>query len=1690
MAILDLLKRTKKRVDDAIPDFNLTQKAGNVLRQANQIRQNLPIAQESRRLTDMLSAQKERQAEQARLRREREAQARERRMEESRRRMDEMRAKEQERNRQREENQRKLRERTSAVGRFVADIPKGLLSQALTTGSILADTGVKGLEKAEDIVTAPLGKKYKERLQNVRKRQSEAEDRILSKVQPLEEKKGEGFKNYLKGAYNQAVPTLRDVKTATPLQRVAAIADAALTIGTGGAFAGLKQAGKQGAKQVAKQYAKTAGLGAAGGAAGTATQKDATAGDITKGAVGGAIFGAGLKGAGDVAPIVAKKAGSTLSKAKEGIASALQEPKFKPGFASTKPKVEIVKDPTKRQQIINSVLEGDLTLRTKRFNNRKLSPEELNVVQRSVDSGLKKLGIKSVKEIRDIEGFTPAPEVKEPKASSASSLIKEAQERLQTKATQNINPQVKRLQDLGATEKEASDLIKSVGFDKAQNALSSIKDAPDVKNRGGLAYNIATGKTKPREISKPLTEFGDLTPEGKLKSDIKVKPTIKLATTQEPKQPTVKLQTETPIIPRTPRQLAEEAVQKATKEPISPEIAPVAGVFTKAEPSIPETIKESRLGSIIDDFYQSKKGDKKITFQDLETLGKNVAAQTKQDLESIGSSFQDVAKKIQVGARNRIKKLEDAGLSSQEANIIRKAQSEMNFIRRRASTKGSKKIGEGDLGEMYLPQQKAGFDTRESLFTGFRAEKPGSEFKRQNKIELEDLDLSTKTIADYITQYGDTKLYKAERVARALQRENPNVDKKLIQKATSQFIDIQDKINSIKTKIELFGLGNKTQVDSTNKVVNSAAELSKIGDTLGLEKQTVIGQPKGLTIGDRINSVDINGKKLGDIIGLNQYRDADTFASKQFNDAAGDRTKLSQFINNRLKKEYDLLPETVDYLTKRIDNLKANLPDEVVLSSVLNTYKAAAKEQIINKLQRLNIQNPELQRNVSDLTNQILREGSIESQLSNKVVKGILKAQNALFRKLNVSSAINELSDLTSFSSVYGKDFLTSVVPDFNTIKEFGLGEIDAAIEPFIRQIKPNKGIKNVLSKINGATNLYKFVETYKAALLATASKKANMAKGLTGDDLTKAVLNEYRQLALPVDAFTKTALDNFPLYTQYLTWGVRNLQKEKRLALGEISAGNLQDMSQVQRAFRNAYVNLPAKTVFWLSSNALKGTAILTAFGLTDFTGITSEDFSGIQEKDKTLLNKITKYTNISTTASILASILESYQKEELKEQYKDEDYNPYEFNNFGKDLLYKYTPAVVRNVRGTLDLLDKGYSENKAGRIQYEAPTTAYDATKGFLFGKGNTEKARDNSGTTSIFGREGNVFSNIKDMALEQLNIKDTNYSRPLTKQYSEAYKSATKDNRPDLFKGGKEFNAYLDNLERNNPDDYNAYMQSLDGNHVNPEYWKAISSGQDFNIFKTIRNRNKQKYKDLGIPYDPIYNLSDEQAKAVLQQKSTATGDDIALKNALYKEGWYRDFMKDTQEYYKNKKPFDGESKEQTDRVKQWYELDDKYNQLRNIKTDDGKPPEWAKKYPLVYQSKAINDKFGFDSQESKNFYKNNGNNYKAQKALYDAENLDLINQMRAIEGVPSLGQEAYSQLTNIKNTSGSDKWDNNKPKKEKVPKAKDTIEILRLKRQKLPTLRLAPLKAKTPVLRLAKSTKSEPKKLTVRKIRVK
>lgn len=1121
------------------------------------------------------------------------------------------------------------------------------------------------------------------------------------------------------------------------------------------------------------------------------------------------------------------------------------------------------------------------------------------------------------------------------------------------------------------------------------------------------------------------------------------------------------------------------------RQPKPSDLPPPAEGLEVKQPTPPVKINtdmpkpQSKLGSMAEEFYEKAKGNNRVSFKNLEQLGQNISRQIDDEFTAIGSDFSDVARRVQEGSRNGVKSLDDV-LTPDEAQILRKAQAEMNYIRRRASL-GSKEVGTGNFGEMYLPQQGKGQYGGERLFEGFRETKPGSEFARKGRIDLEDLDYSPDVIGQYITRYGDTKLYQQERIARALARNNPNVDDEVVQKAAGEVINLQGRVNNLKTKIGAFGFGSR-KILSEGKRIDTAAELNKIGKTLGKTQTDVVGAPKGLTNGERINSVMVGNKTVADTLGLNQYRDAQSFASKQIADAAGDRTALSRAVEQRLIADYNLMPDDIEYIVGGISRMADNVPEEVVLARVTSTYRMAAKQQLMEQLQSVNIQNPKLRRDISDLTNQILREGSIEDQLSNKVVRGVLRTQNAIFRKLNVSSALNELSDLTSFLSVYGKD--TSLVPDFRSVKEFGLGEIDAAIEPYIKQVQEGRSLPSVLKTINKGTNLYKFVEAYKAGVVASSAKKFYGARGLQGDELVTKVLEDYRKLALPVDAFTKTFLDHAPLYTQYMTWGLRNLQKEGRLATGKIAAGQLLDKSALERAARNAYTNLPAKTVFWLSSNALKGTAILTAFGLTDFTGMTNQDYSGIDEQDKSLFDKVAKYTNTSTTLSLLNRLVQGYEKEQLKEKYANADYNPYEDNQFDKDIIDMYTPQFVKNINNTNDVLAKGYSENKGGRVQYEAPESFWDTARSWVFGKSNTNRGREYTGRLNIIDRVArgdNPLTAAIDMAKEQVGVQEPDYMRPLTDDYSVAYKEGDDQRRKVLLEGGRAFNGYLDNLKKESPKSYNKYIQSMDGNHVNPEYWKTISGGDggtpDLTIFGMVRDRKKQLAKDLGKAYDPIYDLTDEQARAVLQQKSVATGDDIALRNSLYKEQWYKDYMDKVKGYYDSKTEEDGDF-EQTQRVKDWYALNDEYNGFRTLETDDGQRPAWSQQFPTVYAQKIINEKYGFDSEQSKNFFRTYGDQYQAEKDAYDEANLALINKMRAIEGYPAMSTEQYAQVTEIADTDKSDDDDSYGSKKGSGFYAKEG-DFGRKRALELPS-------AKIKVTKVSKKPKSAPKTVKIQR----
>ena len=1217
------------------------------------------------------------------------------------------------------------------------------------------------------------------------------------------------------------------------------------------------------------------------------------------------------------------------------------------------------------------------------------------------------------------------------------------------------------------TNQEAKEAIVNGGFNDGTVFLSPSKDVEygGVNGAGYYGDNIVAVDVDPRKIVfNPSGEFSIDTLEAGKGGIVRVVDDTVTATDAEERLIANQVAEEQRIqdyrdrnsvlTDQQERQLAEQAIPTQT-----PDRTPLE------YPDTPRPIRErietdAPLGKIMETFYDSKKGNNKISYRELEAMADTTAARAYNDFQAIGSDLRKVAQitQEQVDAGNKL--VDNMPLTPQEKQLWKAVQAEQDYMRRRSSL-GNKEIG-GDQGDSYWHRVSPDNQpTRETLLQGYLDKKPGSEMKRRSDefaLKADEISYSPKVISKYIIEHGDTKLLQEERIYRALQRDYPGLPEEQIRKAAQQEIEIQTAVNNQKVKIGAAGLGKKVTV-TNGKVIDLVDEFNKVGETLAIPKTEVVGTPRGLTNGARINSVSVNvGGKLetvADLLGMNQLRDSTAYAYTQVARAGGDRELLANAVENRLRTAYNNLPqEEIDYALESIRRIKPGVDDKVVAGRVEGIYRNTAKNQMVKSLHSLQIQDKTLKKDVSDLAKQILREGTTEKELSAAIVQKTLRAQNALFRKLNVSSALNELSDLTSFYNIYGKN--TKIfTPDFKLVKELGLGEIDPAIEPYLKQIDEGVPVNKVLTslkKLNEGTRFYKFVETYKAGVLAKTAKEfySNPANGgLVGDELTARILQDYRDFALPVDMFTKTFLDDYPLYTQYMTWGARNLEKEGKMLTGQFDAGVLKNMSKKERFARDLYANIPAKTAFWLASNGLKGTAIMTAFGLTDFTGLTNQDYSGIAEEDKSWFDRTTQWTNMSTTLSLLNTTIQALEKEHLKQKYADKDYNPYENANFGESLINTYTPQFLKNALGANDLQQRGYSDNnnsvadqvsrlfggkpEEGRVQYEAPEDAWNIFKSFVFGKNQTANAREYSGRENLVDRmvEGkDPFTAVKDMAAEQLGIKDTDYNRPLTDDYSEAYKAAEDGARTALLQGGRQYNDYLDNLKKEQPDLYNNYIQAMDGNHVSPEYWRNISQskggGANLDTFKMIGDRKKQLKKDLGVDYDPIYDLPDDQAAAVLRLKSAPTGDDLSIRMTLNKEQWYKDLKDRQKAFYKANPIKDTDSQyTSTERVKEWDRLDDELNSFfyNSERIKEEGEPAWAKDYPLVYQQKAINDQYGFGSEESSNFFRNNADAYYAQKEAYDKAQLAIINQMRKIEGYPEMSWEAYQQATEIADTDG-------------------------------------------------------------------
>lgn len=106
---------------------------------------------------------------------------------------------------------------------------------------------------------------------------------------------------------------------------------------------------------------------------------------------------------------------------------------------------------------------------------------------------------------------------------------------------------------------------------------------------------------------------------------------------------------------------------------------------------------------------------------------------------------------------------------------------------------------------------------------------------------------------------------------------------------------------------------------------------------------------------------------------------------------------------------------------------------------------------------------------------------------------------------------------------------------------------------------------------------------------------------------------------------------------------------------------------------------------------------------------------------------------------------------------------------------------------------------------------------------------------------------------------------------------------------------------------------------------------------------------------------------------------------------------------------------------TERVKQWNAYE---KQLIALKTMED--PAVATRFPYTAAYKAAQAEFEkqypnqefYGSEASKAWFSKYGEGYKSEKDAVDAAELELINQMRGIEGHPPMNMEQYKQATNI------------------------------------------------------------------------
>ncbi len=1037
-----------------------------------------------------------------------------------------------------------------------------------------------------------------------------------------------------------------------------------------------------------------------------------------------------------------------------------------------------------------------------------------------------------------------------------------------------------------------------------------------------------------------------------------------------------------------------------------------------------------------------------------------------------------------------------------------------------------------DTGETpyYLPRRIAGgeqIQVGNSLVDAIDSATMGSAMKRTGKLTIENSDMTPESLGSYATQTLSER-YRHSMAVDDLMRAADERGAPISMEQANNAVDMQNQLAS-----DLADAAKRGK-EFTNDTVS---DLNRLGEIENLPQKVIDHEP-GVFAQSPENMLKKAGVWED---GFKQYDYAHGYGNEfvevftknnippeQFGDALR-QSILKQMPNADAK----VVDNAVNYAVKTMK--RQGLEPSAASGLAIRAFRSVAKEQMLTLGKTTQFTGNKMRKVVSEQLNGRLLNDAHQQNFGQRLDSFVTERINVGLRGLNVTSALYELGDMANIFSNYGVKSLKSTKAGLGKIDGDTLyyshkyGEADAsymtADMPQVKAVdaiwdNPNSSLASKIYQtyrtLENKLLAFRYVEQHKTELFFRTAEQFYRDKGLSGGELVNRVMSDYKATMLPHKLATANRIvGKMPnILTQYANWGLQATKRIGRTISGTNEAGKFADMDRAGRIARGIGTELIPKA----TAAAVLGVPLMQILGMRDFTGATGGDFTGISDEDKTKLDEVVKLLSLSPALSVGSNFYFADRRNDIADAKKaaGEEYGAERRPEDAPIEVLKQSGLMLAPFRGqykktkeVIDATKRGYYENRDGKIQAEAPT-GLEAAQGKIFGKNYTQTIReyqDNPNIVSVLqgqAKPQDLITHNESVSNVIQNFGGTtprDYNRPLTASitnpdgslaakgysdmakdaYNQAVKNYGKNSRQarttmvDWIKYGREYNRVTDNLKRNNPSAHQTWVETKDDNIITPEKWKVYNGNRD--VFEFDKQRKALEKRDLGRAIDPIYELPSQHVNEVLQERSALTGEDMKLRQLLYKKDWYIKF-KDAESKYMDS--FDGvrDDSGKTKRVQDWNKLN------KDVFSPDGV----ITKYALVGQYQAEIDKFeNYNSQERKDFtkswYDRYGDEYTKQKENYDNERWNLVNEMRKLEGADPITFDDFKAKVEFPSDEPSFGFGNGKKKDTSLDPGKYAVST---KSSKGPSISLKTAKAGR---RVTLKAQSGSPKVSIRKSKV-